>query len=243
MNALFVGHSGDLAQGISLVLKVRWPDLNLICINVLAESLQLVHKEEPDIVMLHLAGREAGQVSSPEAEPLIDCFELIARIRSFSGVPVIVVSDIDDVMDRVKALETGADDWLPSSFVPMDFIARVNAVLRRCRRTGDGVASFLNGRLVVDYSARQVFLSGELINLTPIQYKILSHLLRNRGRVCTRAELLKHVWGPHYDDDTQILKRNVHRLRSRIEDDPSNPHIISNSRGVGYVIHATDSDS
>jgi len=243
MNALFVGHSGDLAQGISLVLKVRWPDLNLIHIHEPSESLELVHKEEPDVVMLHSAARGAAQVSDQEAEPLIDCFELIAQIRSFSSVPVIVVSESDDVMERVKALETGADDWLPSSFIPMEFIAKVNAILRRFRRSREGVASFLNGRLVIDYSAREVFLSGRPVNLTPIQYRILSHLLRNEGRVCTRAELLRHVWGPHYGDDPQIVKRSVHRLRSRIETDPSHPQIISNSRGVGYVIHATDSKS
>ena len=241
MNALFIGHSGNLAQGISLVLKVRWPDLNLIHIHEPAESLEFVHREEPDIVMLHLAGREAAQVSGREAEPVIDYFELIAQIRSCSSVPVIVVSESDDVMERVKALETGADDWLPSSFIPLEFIARVNAILRRCRQSREGIASFLNGRLVIDYAAHEVFLSGRPVNLTPIQYRILSHLLRNEGRVCTRAELLRHVWGPNYGDDPQIVKRSVHRLRSRIEEDPSNPEIINNSRGVGYVIHATDS--
>jgi len=77
------------------------------------------------------------------------------------------------------------------------------------------------------------------VKLTPIQYKLLCHLIKNRGRVCSTAELLQHVWGPNYSDDRELLKLSVYRLRSRIEEDPSNPEIISNERGIGYVIKAS----
>lgn len=234
------------------MLKVRWPDLRLIRARESAESLELIHREEPDIVMLHFSERSSGHVlseeggagqSNSEGAPLLDCFELIARIRSLSNVPVIVISQSDDVIDRVRALEVGADDWMSSSFIPMEFIAKVNAILRRCSPGRQGIASFLNGRLAVDYSAREVFVSGRPVKLTPIQYKIFCHLIQNAGRVCTSSELLLHVWGPHYGDDREVLKRNVHRLRSRIEEDPSKPQIICNHRGVGYVIGASASDT
>ncbi len=249
MKALFVGDCQDLCEAIDLMLKVRWPELSLIHARQSAESLVPIHREEPDIVMLHFFEPGPESVRSEEGgadpsdsggAPTLSCFDLIARIRSFSNVPIIVISQSDDVIDRVRALEVGADDWISSSFIPMEFIAKVNAIIRRCSPGKQGIASFLNGRLAINYSAREVFVSGRPVRLTPIQYKILCHLVQNRGRVCSSSELLLHVWGPHYGDDREVLKRSVHRLRSRIEEDPSNPQIICNHRGVGYVISASD---
>jgi two-component system KDP operon response regulator KdpE len=196
------------------------------------EAVQLIHSQQPYIAMLHLSEQSEG--SSPE-----DCFDLITQIRSFSNVPLIVVGQSDDVMGKVKALEMGADDWVSSSFIPMEFIAKVNAILRRCSPDKHDVSFFLGGRLSVNYAARQVRISGKPVKLTPIQYRLLCHLIENQGSVCTSTELLQHVWGPNYSDDKELLKLNVYRLRSKIEEDPSNPEIIFNERGVGYVISAS----
>jgi DNA-binding response OmpR family regulator len=139
----------------------------------------------------------------------------------------------------VKALEMGADDWVSPSFVPMEFIAKVNAILRRRSANNHDVSSFLNGKLSINYDTRQVRVSGKPVKLTPIQYKLLCHLIQNQGRVCSSTELLQHVWGPNYGDEKELLKLSVYRLRSKIEEDPSNPEIIFNERGVGYVIRAS----
>jgi two-component system KDP operon response regulator KdpE len=232
MRVLVVSHSEDVARTISPVLKVRWPDLRLISANEARESLELIHVEQPDMVMFHLPERSEGAPSS-------DYFDLISQIRSFSDVPLIVISQSDDVMDKVEALEMGADDWVSPCFVPMEFIAKVSAILRRRSPHSHNVSFFLNGKLSIDYETRQVCVSGNPVKLTPIQYKLLCHLIKNQGRVCSSAELLEHVWGPRYGDARELLKLSVYRLRSRIEEDPSNPEIIFNERGIGYIIRAS----
>jgi len=232
MRVLVVSCSQDLVQDISLILKIRWPDLSLIHADEIGESLELIHREQPDIVMFHLSEQ------CLEAPPP-NCFDIISQMRNFSDVPLIVISQSDDILDKVKALDMGADDWVSPSFVPMEFIAKVNAILRR-RSPNNDIASFsLDGKLSVNYDTRQVCISGKPVKLTPIQYKLLCHLIKNQGRVCSTAELLQHVWGPSYSDDRELLKLGVYRLRSRIEEDPSNPEIIFNERGIGYVIKAS----
>jgi len=234
MKVLVVSYSQDLGQEISSILKVRWPDLSLVHTDEARESPELIRREQPDIVMFHIPERREGT-------PPLDCFDLISQIRSFSNVALIVISQSDDVMDKVKALEMGADDWVSPSFCPMEFIAKVNAILRRRSPNNHGVFFFLNDKLSINYAARQVRISGKPVKLTPIQYKLLCHLVENQGRVCSSAELLQHVWGPNYSDERELLKLGVYRLRSKIEEDPSNPEIIFNERGIGYVIRAPGS--
>jgi len=235
MKVLLVKLPEELSKYIPLVLRVRWPNLSLFHADEAREAVQLIHSEQPYIALLHLPERSEG--SSPE-----DCFDLITQIRSFSNVPLIVVGQSDDVTDMVKALEMGADDWISPSFSPMEFIAKVNAILRRCSANIHDVSFFLNGKLSINYAARQVHISGKPVKLTPIQYKLLCHLIENQGRVCSSAELLQHVWGPNYGDARELLKLSVYRLRSKIEADPSNPEILFNERGIGYVIRASASN-
>jgi two-component system KDP operon response regulator KdpE len=232
MKVLVVSHSEALPDAILSVLQVRWPDLNLVRANEAGESLELIHRERPDIVMFHIPELEQGTAH-------LNCFDLIKQIHNFRGVPLIVISQSDDVMDKVRALEMGADDWVSPSFVPIEFIAKVNAILRRHSRNNHDVFFFLNNKLSINYDARQVTIWGKPVKLTPIQYKLLCHLIENQGRVCSSTELLQHVWGPNYSDDKELLKLSVYRLRSKIEPDPSNPEIIFNERGVGYVIRGT----
>lgn len=229
MKVLVVSHSQDLSQAISAILNLRWPDLTLVHADEATESLELVHREQPDIVMFHIPG--PGEVASSA-----NCFRIISQIHNFSRVPLIVISQNNDVMDKVKALEMGADDWLSPSSIPMEFIAKVNAILRRRSANNRDVSFVLNGKLSVNHDTRQVTISGKPVKLTPIQYKLLCHLIENLGRVCTSTELLQHVWGPNYGDEKELLKLSVYRLRSKIEEDPSNPEIIFNERGIGYVI-------
>jgi two-component system KDP operon response regulator KdpE len=232
MKVLIVSQSQELSQGISSILKVRWPDMTSIHTSEARESLELAHTEEPDVVMYHLP--EPGEGAPPS-----DHFEFIGQVRGFSDVPLIVISQSNDVTDKVAALEMGADDWVSPFSIPMEFIAKVNAILRRCSINDHQVSSFLNGKLSINLATREVRILGHPVKLTPIQYKLLCHLIKNQGRVCTNVELLRHVWGPGYSDDKELLKLGVYRLRSKIEEDPSNPEIIFNERGVGYVIRAS----
>ena len=233
MKVLVISCSPDLSQTISSILKIRWPDLRLIHVAEVAVTLELIHREQPDIAMFHLPEPKAGTLPP-------SCFDLISQIHSLCDVLLVVISQSDDIMDKVKALEMGADDWVSPSFIPMEFIAKVNAILRRRCASSRGGFFSVNDKLSVDYAARQVSISGRPVKLTPIQYKLLCHLIENRGRVCSSAELLHHIWGPNCCGETELLKLNVYRLRSKIEEDPSKPEIIFNERGAGYVIRAAD---
>jgi len=230
MKVLFIGESQELLQAISLILKVRWRDLSLIRTTEAKQATELIHKEQPDIVMLQV------DAASP------DDFDLIGQIRGFSDVPLIALSQSDDVMDKVRALEMGADDWIPHSS-PMEYIAKVNAILRRCSPLGNSyTASFLCGKLSINYATHDVYVNGKPVRLTPIEYKILYQLVRNEGSVVSHTDLLHSVWGPHYGADPEFLKKYIYRLRSKIEEDPADPKIICTKRGVGYIfITASDS--
>jgi two-component system KDP operon response regulator KdpE len=230
MKVLFVGGSEELLQAMSIILKVRWPELSLIHATEARQATKLIHKKQPDIVMLQV------DAASP------DDFDLIGQIRSFSEVPLIALSQSKDVMDKIRALEMGADDWIPPSS-PMEYIAKVNAILRRCSPLNDGyTASFLCGKLSINYATHDVYVNGKLVGLTPIEYKILYQLVRNEGSVVGHTNLLNSVWGPHYEAGPEFLKKYIYRLRSKIEEDPADPKIICTKRGVGYIfITASDS--
>ena len=165
------------------------------------------------------------------------CFDLIGKIRSFSDVLLIVISQRDDTMDKVRALEVGADEWIIQSSVPMEFIAKVNALLRRCPLPIDSrLLSFLNGRLTVNLCTHQVYLSGKQLRLTPIEYRILCQLAQHEGNVVSRETLLRAVWGPNYEADPEYLKKYIYRLRCKVEEDPAAPRIVLTERGVGYIM-------
>jgi len=227
MKALVIGASEELVETISLILKVRWRDLVVHAAEP-GEALELARGEQPDIVMLRLDSASAS------------CFDLIGQIRSFSKVPVIVLSDIGSVVDKVRALEMGADDWISRDCMPMEFIAKVNAILRRCYpHSNNHVSCFFNGKLSINYAAHEVCMLGKRVNLTPIEYKILYQLVRNEGTVVSCINLLRNVWGADYEADPEFVKKYICRLRSKIEEDPSNPQIILTERGAGYLYSAS----
>lgn len=224
MKVLLIGDSENLSQTISLTLRVRWPELSLLHATAVREGIKVIHREQPNIVMLH---RDSAAV---------DCFDLVSQIRSFSDVALIILSEKDNVMDKIRALEMGADDWITPSSIPMEFIAKVNAILRRrSPRSNDRPSYFFSGKLSINFATRKVCVQGKSVKLTPIEYKILCELVRNEGSVVDRANLLRNVWGPNYRADTEFLKKYIYRLRSKIEEDLTNPKIILNKRGVGYI--------
>jgi len=220
---LFVGESEKLLGTVSVLLKVRWPELSVLHAAQSEELLGLIYREQPHIVMLQLGEEPAG------------CSDLITQIRSFSDVPLIVLGQSNDVVEKVRVLEMGADDWITGDCMSMEFIAKVNALLRRCYpHSNNHIPSFLDGKLSVNCATHEVCLLEEPVKLTPIEYKILCELVRNVGSVVDRARLLHNVWGPNYEADPEFLKKYIYRLRSKIEEDPANPKIIINERGVGY---------
>jgi len=224
MKLLVVGGSEELLETISLILKVRWRELAVLRAADPREGLELARQEQPDIVMLRLDS------------PSVDCFDLISQLRRFSNVPLVVLSESADVVDRIRALEMGADDWISRDCIPMEFIAKVNAILRRCYpHSNNHLSSFFNGKLSINYAAHEVSMLGKRVNLTPIEYKILYQLVRNEGSVVSCTNLLRRVWGSDYEADPEFCKKYIYRLRCKLEEDPANPRIIITERGAGYL--------
>jgi len=224
MKAVCVGETSGLWQTIALILRVRWRDLTMLQSTEAREGLELIYREEPDTVIVH---------HDPAAT--LDCFDFISEVRSFFDIPLIVISQSNDVTDKVRALEMGADDWVTPSTLPMEFIAEVNAILRRCSpHDNELTSSFLNGKLTINHATHEVFVYGKDVKLTPIEYKIICQLVKSDGGVVSRASLLHSAWGPDYRADPEFLKKYIYRLRAKMEQDPAHPELIVTERGVGY---------
>jgi two-component system KDP operon response regulator KdpE len=177
----------------------------------------------PDIVVLDLGLPDADGV------------DFIRDLRSWSDIPIIVLSARTTETDKVGALDAGADDYLTKPFGAAELLARVRAHLRRRSRAGTGGASVLEfGSIRVDLGKRLVERGGAPLHLTPIEYRLLAYLLTHPDSVLTHRQLLKSVWGPSHSEDSHYVRVYMGSLRKKIEDDPSQPmHIITES-GVGY---------
>jgi two-component system KDP operon response regulator KdpE len=181
---------------------------------------------------------DAAAVRPPDAA-IIDLMlpdgsgvEVCRQLRSWSDMPIVVLSAIGDEDQKVEALEAGADDYVTKPFGPRELVARLNAVLRRAGEAIDEPAVTVNG-LQVDLAARVVRRDGQEVHLTPIEYDLLRVLLRNRGRLMTHRALLTEVWGPGYADDTRVLRTHIANLRRKIEPTEGARYIRTDS-GVGY---------
>jgi len=168
--------------------------------------------------------------------PDIDTLSLISTIREFSDVPLAILYEAETDMDRAKGLEAGADEYIIKPFSPIELLAKVRALLRRTQGIGfkpDRLVS-IGGDLTINFTAHEVVLSGTRVKLTPVEFDMLSELVRNEGRVLTHRALLEKVWGSEYDADSSFVKKYIYRLRSKLELDATKPQMLLTERGVGY---------
>jgi two-component system KDP operon response regulator KdpE len=188
-------------------------------------GLAMVEKEGPDLVILDIM------------LPGMDGFDILQKIREFSSVPVIMLTAKDQDVDVVKGLQLGADDYVKKPFSVHELLARVEAVLRRAA-PGDDVQArppFVVGDFTMDFQQRKITVRGKEVKVGPTEYKLLSQLVRNAGRVMLHADLLRKVWGPEYGGETEYLRVYISYLRNKIEEDPGNPKYILTEHGVGYM--------
>jgi two-component system KDP operon response regulator KdpE len=173
--------------------------------------------------------------------PGIDGLEVLRRLRTWTKVPVVVLTAIDGERDKVTALDLGADDYVTKPFGIAELMARIRVALRHAR-TGDAdrprvVAA---GEVTVDLDAKLVTRNGTPVRLTPTEYRLLETLATNAGRLCTHRFLLERVWGPGYGDESQYLRVYMANLRKKL-DDPAEPQLLLTEPGMGYRFVVPDS--
>jgi DNA-binding response OmpR family regulator len=212
-----------------LEIKLRNSGYAVTVANNGQEALNLFQAKEPDMLVLDVV------------MPGMDGFETLKQIRAISSVPVIILSARETNTDKIKGLKMGADDYLSKPFNPDELVARIEAVRRRLappenRKTVDLITL---GNITINLNNHVIIVNDKEIQLTRIEWLLLSELVRNQGKLMFYGELLTRVWGPEYRNDVQILRTWVSRLRHKIEIDPDNPVIIHTVPKTGYIINET----
>jgi two-component system KDP operon response regulator KdpE len=205
-------------------------------------ALRVVLRDAGYEVVPATTGEEAldrAAVRPPQAAiidlmlPGIDGVEVCRRLREWSDMPVIVLSAVDEDAEKVRALRMGADDYVTKPFSPDELVARLEAALRRAGMAADEPILEADG-LLLDLAAHRVLLDGVEVRLTPIEFSLLSILMRNRGRLLTHRALLTEVWGPEYADATSVLRTHIANLRAKIEGPERRRRFIRTDSGIGY---------
>jgi two-component system, OmpR family, KDP operon response regulator KdpE len=194
------------------------------------EGLMQASMRNPDVVLLDLG------------LPDLDGLEVTERLREWTQTPIIIISAREQEQDKVKALDAGADDYLTKPFSAGELMARVRVALRHALRlrSGQDEPVFAQESLRVDLAARRVFVRENEIHLTPIEYKLLTALIRHAGKVVTHRQLLMEVWGPGQVSEVQYLRVYMTQLRHKLEEDPARPRFLLNEPGVGYRLNADE---
>jgi len=193
------------------------------------DALRIAEEQRPDIAVLDIM------------MPGISGLEVMRRLRERGRMPIILVSAKNSNMDKVRGLELGADDYISKPFDPEELSARIRAVLRRATPGQAGPRSVVRaGNVEVDLERRLVKKNNEMVKLTRTEWMLLQHLAGNAGRVMVSNQLLSKVWGPEYRGEFQYLRVWVFRLRSKLEDDPAKPAIITTLTGIGYMFSSDE---
>lgn len=224
MKILIVDDDPDLIESVRLGFTLQWREVDVLGAVAGEAGLDALERDQPDVVLL--------DVGLPD----VDGFEVLRQIRAFSDVPVLMLTSRDDSMDKVKGLELGADDYVTKPFNHLELTARVNAVLRRLEMPAPAsrAPSFQAGELEVDFARQEARLRGARLDLTPTEYKLLYHLVRNADHILQHGTLLARVWGRDYVNEVDYIRVYIRRLREKLGDDPDNPRYIRTERGLGY---------
>lgn len=185
------------------------------------EGIRRCGADAPDLVVLDLG------------LPDLDGLAVIPELRRITAVPIIVLSVRAGELDKVAALDAGANDYVTKPFGIEELVARVRVALR-ARPQAPTQTSFSHGPLTLDLPRRRVTLAGDPLKLSKTEFDLLALLMRNAGLVMTHRQLLREIWGPEHEDDVQYLRVYVGQLRQKLGDDPSAPRFIANEQGVGY---------
>ena len=218
---LVVEDDAPIRNLIATTLKAHDYRFTLACNG--EEALREAATANPDILLLDLG------------LPDLDGVEIIRRVRSWSDMPIIVLSARSEDADKIEALDSGADDYLTKPFSVEELLARQRVTLRRLAALpSSGSPVFINGQLRIDFAAGCAFLGDKELHLTPIEYKLLCLMARNCGKVLTHTYITQKVWGTSWENDVASLRVFMATLRKKLESSPGSPQYIQTHIGVGY---------
>ena len=194
-----------------------------------------VHVAQDGVEAVDVAARVTPDVIVLDVNmPRMDGIEACRRIREWSNMPIIMLSVRGDEVDKVRALDEGADDYVTKPFGIDELLARIRVALRRSKNASSPSPSFVAGDLEVDFSNRVVKRHGKVLKLTPTEYELLTYLVSNRGKVVSHRQILHSVWGTEYGEESEYVRVFIRQLRIKIEEDPSDPQLIRTETRVGY---------
>jgi len=222
---LIADDAREIARAVAYGARMTWPGCAVALAASGDEALRLFAQTQPDLVVL--------DVSMPPPDGL----EVLRRIRETSAVPILMLTVREATLDKVRALDLGADDYVTKPFDHIELLARLRALVRRSHAQQVPVLPVpvvAIGDLVIDVAARRVRVHGEEVHLTPTEYRLLAELVRQAGAVVPHQALIAQVWGPDFSADAQHLKVFVRRLRQKLGDDAERPRYIQTVWGMGY---------
>ncbi len=223
MKALIIEDEMSIIEAINVAFEFRWPEVKLVSAITGKDGIEKVRIESPDIVIL--------DINLPD----ISGFSVLKKVREFSSVPVIILTVRSEDADILKGLETGADDYVIKPFNILTLLARIKAVLRRTDRVSlKENSAFVSPRLKIDVVNQKVRVDNRLVKLTPVEYRLLMLLAKNRGKMVSHKSIMQEIWGREFDGRTQNIRIYVQRLRKKLFDSP--PSLIINEHGAGYSV-------
>jgi len=216
----------DVADVISFSVRMTWPGCEVVIAESGAEAIERFQEQPPDLVILDVA------------MPPPNGFDVCRHIRERSNVPIMMLTVQDATVDKVRAFDLGADDYLTKPFDSVELLARLRSLVRRSTGSAQSEPGYVHEDLSINFATRQVLLRGEVVRFTSTEYRLLEELAKNAGRVVPHQLLLDKVWGPDWVADPNYLKVFVRRLRQKLGDDSQQPHYIHTEWGQGYRMTA-----
>ena len=220
-----------------LVVEDDSPVRNLIVTTLKTHDYKYITAENGNAAIMEASSHNPEIVLLDLGLPDIDGVEVIKTIRSWSNMPIIVLSARSEDNDKIEALDAGADDYLTKPFSIEELLARLRVIQRRLmslNQSNQASSVFVNGNLKIDYAAGCVFLGEEELHLTPIEYKLLCLLSHNVGKVLTHTYITQNIWGTSFDSDVASLRVFMATLRKKLEKDANGPQYIQTHIGIGY---------
>lgn len=217
----------DVADIVSFSVRMTWPGCEVMVTESGAEAIELFGQQAPDLVILDVA------------MPPPNGFAVCRHIRQRSRVPILMLTVQDATVDKVRAFDLGADDYLTKPFDSVELLARLRALVRRSTGSDQVHPGYVSDDLSINFATREVLLNGDVIRLTSTEYRLLEVLAQNAGHVVPHQLLLEKVWGSDWVSDPNYLKVFVRRLRQKLGDDSQNPRYIHTEWRQGYRMATT----